>query len=337
MNIISTINKKWILKSRPKPGALSNQDFEFIHSAIPTLKEGEFLVKNRMISCDPAQRVWLERDSYMPAIPIDSVVTAMTIGEIVESRNPKFVVGQRVSALFGWEEYSVYSTAKRFPVLPIPAHVSDEAALSIFGMTGLTAFFGMEEIGKPQTGQTVVVSGASGATGSIAAQIAKIRGAKVIGIAGGQEKCAWLTDKALIDAAIDYKNENISQRLRELAPNGVNVFFDNVGGVTLDTVLKHLALNARIVLCGGISGYSGETNSSIHNYMNLISTRSSMQGFLISDFAAKFYEGIAALGNWLREGKIVFEVDVQHGLENAPQTLQRLFDGKNFGKQLLKI
>jgi NADPH-dependent curcumin reductase CurA len=337
MIVESKINRQWILKSRPKPGPLSNNDFELIQSPLPTLQEGEFLVKNRMISCDPTQRAWLEKDTYLPAIPIGAVVSAMTVAEIVESRHPQFKVGSRVSALFGWEDYSLCNGKGRFSVLPIPTHVPDEVALSIFGMTGLTAFFGMEEIGKPQQGETVVVSGASGATGSIAAQIAKLRGAKVIGIAGGKTKCSWLTDKAAIDAAIDYKNEDVGERLRTLAPKGVNVYFDNVGGNILDAVLKQLALNARVVLCGGIIGYTGEVDASIQNYMSLVVTRSTMQGFLISDYAPRFHEGIAALGTWLQAGKLAYEVDIQQGLENAPQTLQRLFDGKNLGKQLLQI
>lgn len=337
MGIDSKINRQWILKSRPTKGALSNHNFDFIQSPIPALQEGEFLVKNRMISCDPAQRVWLERDSYIPAIPLNSVIPAMTVGEIIESKHPQFKIGSRISSPLGWQDYAISNGKEPFSILSIPTQVTDEAALSIFGITGLTAFFGMEDIGKPQAGEVVVVSGASGATGSIAAQIAKLRGAKVIGIAGGAKKCAWLLDKAAITAAIDYKNEDVAKRLRELAPKGINLYYDNVGGSILDTVLTQLALHARIVLCGGISSYDGRSDYSIHHHMNLVATRSKMQGFLISDYASKFQEGITALGDWLKAGKIIYEVDIQKGLENAPQTLQRLFDGKNLGKQLLKI
>lgn len=329
------LNKQWILKSRPKPGSLSNDDFDFIATPMPSLQEGEFLVKNNFISCDPTQRMWLERDTYMPAIPIGNVVSAFTAGEIVESRHPQYKVGSRISGLFGWANYSVGNDQSH--VLVIPTNVIDEAALSIFGITGLTAFFGMQEIGKPQSGETVVVSGASGATGSIAAQIAKIKGAKVIGIAGGGKKCSWLKDKAGIHSTIDYKNEDVEQRLRELAPQGINVYFDNVGGEILDAVLQHLSLKARIVLCGGISGYTGEHNVGIQHYMQLVVRRSKMEGFLIFDYASRFNEGVAALAAWLQEGKLIYETDVQCGLENAPQVLQRLFDGKNLGKQLLKI
>lgn len=279
----------------------------------------------------------MEKDTYIPAIPVGSVVRAISVGQIVQSKHPQYKVGTRLSGLYGWQDYTVSKGEEHFPPMVIPDQVSDEAALGVFGMTGLTAFFGMEDIGKPKPGETVVVSGASGATGSIAAQIARIRGAKVIGIAGGESKCKWLLEKAQLHAAIDYKSENVGARLRELAPQGINVYFDNVGGQILDEVLRQLALRARVALCGAIATYEHKSNGSIHNYLNLVLTRSVMQGFLITDYAPRFKEGVDALSAWLTAGKLCCEVDVQHGLENAPQTLQRLFNGTNLGKQVLKI
>lgn len=337
MTFETQMNRQWTLKERPKPGPLSDACFEFKQTSLPSLKDGEFLVRNRFLSFDPTQRGWMERDTYVPAIPLGGVVRALASGEVIESRSPKFKVGTRVTGLFGWQEYAVSTGNESFKALSIPDGISDEAALSVFGMTGLTAFFGMDDIAKPQAGETVVVSGAAGATGSIAAQIARIRGATVIGIAGGESKCQWLLEKAKIHHTIDYKKDDIAKRLRELAPKGVNAYFDNVGGKILDAVLMSLSLKARIALCGGIQGYNGDSDASIRNYMALVMTRSKMEGFLISDYTSRFQEGVATLGKWLAAGQLCFEVDVQHGIENAPQTLRRLFEGKNLGKQVLAI
>jgi NADPH-dependent curcumin reductase CurA len=331
------MNKQWTLKQRPSTGPIADSCFELKQSPLPSLSEGEVLVHNRMLSFDPTQRFWMERDTYMPAMPLGGVIRSLAAGVVIESRHPQFPVGTRVSGLLGWQEYAICGSNDAFPLLPIPAEISDEAALSVFGMTGLTAYFGMTDIIKPRVGETVVVSGAAGATGSIAAQIARIHGATVIGIAGGERKCRWLTETAKIQHAIDYKSENLRKRLHELAPHGINAYFDNVGGSMLDEVLRQLSLRARIALCGGIEGYSGEVDASIHSYMNLVMTRSKMEGFLISDFQARFQEGAAELGKWLARGELSFAVDVQKGFENAPHTLRRLFEGKNLGKQVLAI
>ena len=333
----SKTNRQLILKKRPSPGPILDECFELKETALDSLKDGEILVQNRLLSFDPTQRFWMERDTYIPAIPLGSVMASLGLGVIVDSRNPKYNVGERVSGLLGWQEYAVCKEGESSPLLKIPPTVSDEAALSVFGMTGLTAYFGMEEIIKAQADETILVSGAAGATGSIAAQIARLRGAKVIGIAGGASKCRWLLDKAKLHAAIDYKNDDIPARLRELAPKGVHAYFDNVGGSILDEVLRQLAMKARIALCGGIQGYNGDLDTSIRNYMNLVMTRSRMEGFLIFDYAARFHEGVEALAKWVASGDIVYEVDVQTGLENAPKTLRRLFEGRNLGKQVLAI
>ena len=210
--------------------------------------------------------------------------------------------------------------------------------MSVLGMTGMTAYFGLLDVGRPVAGETVVVSGAAGATGSVVGQIAKIKGCRAIGIAGGAEKCRWLTEELGFDAAIDYKSEKVKARLKELCPDGIDVFFDNVGGDILDAALARLALRGRIVLCGGIANYNAtEPPPGPKNYLNLVSRRGRMEGFLISDYAKRFGEAASALGGWVREGKIKYRVDVQQGFENAPATLRRLFEGRNEGKQLLRV
>lgn len=333
----TTKNRRWILQSRPKPGPINQADFRFEEQQIPELKEGEFKVRNNFLSFDPSQRFWMERDSYVPKVPLGEVMRAMATGEVVESLHPDFPAGAKVAGAFGWQDYAISDGNGLFRAFQLPPGVSEEAALSVFGMTGLTGYFGMTEIGRPMAGETVLVSGASGATGSIAAQVAKNLGARVIGIAGGPQKCEWLTKTAKIDAAIDYKSQDLASKLNNLAPKGVDVYFDNVGGRTLDTVLLHLSAHARVVLCGAIAAYDGTKDAAISNYLNLVLKRASITGFLITDYVNRFADGIIALAHWVGEGKMHYEVDVQQGLENAPETLQRLFDGKNFGKQLLRL
>ena len=224
------------------------------------------------------------------------------------------------------------------PVTKIPSGASLTWPLGVLGVTGLTAYFGILDIGQPKEGETCVVSGAAGATGSIAGQIAKIKGCRVIGIAGGPEKCRWLTQEANYDAAIDYKSDDVAAGLNELCPDGINMYFDNVGGDILDAALAHIALNARVVLCGGISRYNAEEPPpGPQNYMNLIIQRARMEGFIVIDYAARFRTATQELTDWITSGKLTFQEDIQEGFENAPRTLLRLFEGKNIGKQLLKI
>lgn len=331
-------NKQWIFSQVPSAGPLQSSCFKYQESCLPELQEGEYLIKNKLLSFDPTQRMWMQADTYVPQIPVGSVMRSLALGEVVKSRNPNIPEGSRFTGLFGWQEYSVRNGKDLFPDTPVPAGVSDEAAMSVFGLTGLTAYFGMKDVGHVKKGDVVLVSGASGATGSIAAQIARLEGAsKVIGIAGGEKKCAWLKEKAKLDGTIDYKNQNVLEEIKKQAPEGIDLFFDNVGGATLDAALANIKLGARIVLCGAISAYQGTSDPAIRNYMNLVLNRASMRGFLFSDHLHLMEEAVAKLGAWVASGELCFEVDVQSGLENAPDTLQRLFDGKNFGKQLLKI
>ncbi|MEO7110866.1 MAG: NADP-dependent oxidoreductase, partial [Polyangiaceae bacterium] len=235
------------------------------------------------------------------------------------------------------QDYAVMSGEGMFKPAKVPANVPIELAMSTFGLTGLTAYFGLLEVGRPKEGETVLVSGAAGATGSIVAQIARVKGCRAIGIAGGKEKVDWLKNEAKIADVIDYKSEDVGKRVRELCPKGVDIFFDNVGGEQLDIALANLAMYGRIVLCGAISQYESATPVGPKNYMNLISRRGRMEGFLVSDHMKNAGKAIAEMAGWVREGKIVDRVDVQNGLENAPKTLNRLFTGQNIGKQLLKI
>ena len=258
---------------------------------------------------------------------------------MIESKHTKYKAGDLINYLCGWQEYVVIEPGGRslVPVNKMPGHL-DPALLLALSLTGLTAYFGLLDIGKPKRGDTVLVSGAAGATGSVAGQIAKLKGCKVIGIAGGAEKCQWLTDKAKFDAAIDYKNEHVGDRLAELCPQGVDVYFDNVGGEILDEVLMHLAINARIVVCGAISQYNKPDDFyGVKNYVSLIIRRASAEGFIVLDYLDRAVEGLLCLNKWVEDGKIIQAIDMQHGFDQIPQTMTRLFTGENLGKQLLKV
>jgi NADPH-dependent curcumin reductase CurA len=334
---MSNVNRKWILTSRPS-GIPSRENFELREEPIPTIGEGQFLAHNLYLSCDPAQRAWMSRDTYVPMIPLGDVMHAGATAEVTASKHPGFRSGDIVSGMFGWQDYAVSDGRGFMPVTKLPPGVPITASMSALGVTGLTAYFGMLDVGAVKAGDAVLVSGAAGATGSIAAQIAKIRGARVVGIAGGAEKCAWLTGELGLDAAIDYRAERVARRIHELFPKGCNVYFDNVGGEILDAVLGSLAVGARVVLCGAISSYN-ETDlpPGPRNYTNLIVRRARMEGFLVTDYAPRFGEAVAELARWAAEGKLRDRVDVVDGLENAPEAFKRLFTGENVGKQLVRV
>jgi NADPH-dependent curcumin reductase len=330
-------NRKWVLVARPK-GMVGRESFEWKEEPVPAIADGQFLVRNLWLSCDPTQRGWMERDTYVPAVPLGEVMRSASAGQVVESRHPGFAKGDFVSGAFGWQDYAVSDGGGLIPPAKIPAGVDLPTALSLFGITGLTAYFGLLDIGQPKAGETVLVSGAAGSTGSFVVQIAKLQGCRVVGIAGGAEKCRWLERELGADATIDYKSENVLARVGELCPKGVDVYFDNVGGEILDAALAHLASGGRIVLCGAISGYNDFANMpGIRNYLNLIVRRGSMRGFLLFDYLPRAAEAIGALAGWVKAGKIRDQIDVVDGLENAPDALQRLFTGRNLGKQLVRI
>jgi NADPH-dependent curcumin reductase CurA len=330
-------NRQWVLAHRPR-GLVSAEDFRWVEGPAPEPADGEVLVRNVYLSCDPTQRGWMAADTYMPKVKIGDVMRSFAAGKVIASRDPKFQPGELVTGLFGWQDYAIARPGSSSAPSRIPPGIPVETAMSALGVTGMTAYFGLLEIGRPQPGETVVVSGAAGATGSIAAQIAKLSGCRAIGIAGGPEKCRYLTGELGLDAAIDYKGEDVVKRLAELCPKGVDVFFDNVGGDILDAALASLALRGRVVLCGAISRYNDRGLSpGPKNYLSLIVQRGRMEGFVVLDYLSRAGEAVAALAAWLREGKLKDRVDVQEGLENAPAALARLFKGENQGKQLLRI
>jgi NADPH-dependent curcumin reductase CurA len=276
-------------------------------------------------------------NTYFPAVRIGEVMRSFAVGEVVASRDPRVPEGRRLQGLFGWQDYCVVRPDEERYILPVPTGSSVETALSILGFTGLTAYFGLLDVGRPTAGDTVVVSGAAGATGSAVVQIARILGCRVIGIAGGPDKCRLLVDEYGVTAAIDYKSENVATRLRQTCPHGIQVFFDNVGGRILDAALMHLDLGARVVLCGAIASYREGVLEGPRNYLQLLLKRAAMQGFLVLDYLPRALEAIDRLQGWVNEGKLKDRLDVQFGLENAPGTLSRLFRGENQGKQLLSI
>ena len=328
-------NRQWLLARRPH-GAIKDSDFDFVETDAPTPREGEVLVRNLMLSCDPTQRGWIAFDTYLPAVKIGEVVRSIGAGRIVASNNPDFQVGDIVSGLVGCQDYVAMNPKGHLNKMP--AGVPLELAMSALGLTGITAYFGLTEVGRPVAGETVVVSGAAGATGSVVGQIAKIKGCRVIGIAGGADKCHWLTNEAGFDASIDYKSEDVQARLKDLCPKGIDIFFDNVGGDILDAALARLAMRGRVVLCGGIANYNAtEPSPGPKNYLNLVVQRGRMEGFIVLDFMPRAAEAIGALSGWVQARRLKNKVDVQHGLENAPATLWRLFEGRNEGKQLLRV
>tara|TARA_B100000214_G_C23970228_1_gene629718 strand:- start:525 stop:1532 length:1008 start_codon:yes stop_codon:yes gene_type:complete len=331
-------NKKWVLKERPK-GLVKSSDFELITEQLTEIKSGEILLENIYLSFDPTQRGWLnDEPGYLPPVQIDEVVRSGGIGRVIKSKNLEYKEGELVFGLVGWQTHCVTKATadERFRVipeiLPIPT------MLNVLGSTGITAYYGLVELGNPKAGETVLVSGAAGATGSVVVQIAKLKGCNVIGIAGGEEKCKWLKEIGA-DDVIDYKNSNVNAELLKLAKKGIDIYFDNVGGEILESVLNLININARILLCGGISsGYDGTTiTDGPKNLFSLIIKRATMQGFLVLDYLSKSEKAIEEIAMWVIEGKIKHREDIQEEIENCPQTLNRLFTGENRGKQLLKI
>ena len=333
-------NHQFRLAARPV-GLPKRSDWNYVEEPVRDPGPGEVLVKTLYLSLDPAMRGWMnEGRSYIAPVGIGDVMRAGGAGKVIASANPGFGVGDYVTGVLGAQEYALISAegtrglVKVDPKLvPLPVYVG------ALGLTGLTAYFGLLEVGQAKAGDTVVVSGAAGATGMVAGQIAKIKGCRAVGIAGGAEKCDYIVKELGFDAAIDYKNENVLESLRKHCPKGVNVYFDNVGGDILEQVLARLAFGGRIVLCGAISQYNqmGGVMAGPRNYMQLIVRAGRMEGFLVFQFAERYPEAIAQLSKWVAEGKVKNKLDLQRGLENAPKTIIRLFTGANFGKQLLTL
>ena len=330
------LNRQYRLAARPQ-GLPKPTDWTVTEDAVPEPGEGELVVAVRYISLDPAMRGWMnDARSYVPPVPLGDVMRAGGLGEVVASRHPGFAVGTYVNGMFGVQQYARSDGRGVYPVdpdiAPLPVY------LGALGMPGLTAYFGLLEIGQPAEGETVLVSAAAGAVGQVVGQIAKIKGCRTVGIAGGAEKCAFVKDELGFDDVIDYKKDDVRARVRETCPDRINVYFDNVGGDILDTALTWLARRARIVICGAISQYNAtESMRGPSNYMTLLVDRARMEGFLVFDFAARYPEGIARLAAWRTEGKLKSREDIVEGLDAFPDALLKLFSGENFGKLVLRV
>ncbi len=325
-------SRRITLASRPQ-SQVAVSDFGTDEVELPPLAEGQILVKVEYLSIDPTIRGWLSYDTYLPKIGIGEVIRSAGAGEVIESRNERFPVGTRVFGMPGWQTHAVLDGG-----VPIPEGVTYEQALSVFGVTGLTAYVGLQDIGKPQPGETVVVSGAAGGVGSIAGQIAKIMGARVVGLAGSPEKCRWVVDDLGFDECIDYRAEDIAAGLRRTCPGGIDVYFDNVGGETLNQVLARINDHARIILCGAISQYDTDHPApGPANLINAISRRALLKGFIILDHMDRAGEATKVMGGWLQEGRLVSKTYVRDGLDSAPAALQDLFSGANVGKTLVRV
>lgn len=328
-------NRQIVLRRRPT-GLVEPEDTELITAPAPVLADGEALLRTTYIGLDAAVRTWLnDQPGYLPPVGIGEVIRAAGVGEVVESRCPAYRVGDIVTTLTGFQEYAVirddiFST-------PIPGESDQRAIMSVYGSGGATAYFGMKEVGRPKPGQTVVVSAAAGATGSIAGQIARILGARVVGIAGGPQKCRVVTEDFGFDACIDYKNDDLRAALKAHCPAGVDVYFDNVGGAVLDAVLGRLAPNARVVLCGVISSYLTGEHPGPANYVNLLSKTATMQGFNALAMWDRFEEAFTDLRRWGAEGRLVHRETVYEGLESCVDALNGLFTGANIGKMLVRV
>jgi NADPH-dependent curcumin reductase CurA len=333
--VADLLNRQILLRRRPV-GLVKPDDTEVVTAKAPEPADGEALLRTTYVGIDAAARTWLDdQPGYLPPVQLGEVIRAAGIGEVVASRCDAYAVGDVVTSLTGFQDYviirdDIFAT-------PVVGHTDQLAVMSVYGPTGATAYFGMTGVGRPQSGETVVVSAAAGATGSVAGQIARIAGARVIGIAGGPDKCRAVVDDFGFDACIDYKRDELRAALKEHCPRGVNVYFDNVGGPILDAVLGRLAPKARVVLCGVISSYLTGDHPGPANYVNLLSKTATMQGFNALDEWGRFEEAFAALSGWERDGLLAHRETVFDGLESCVDALNGLFTGANIGKMLVKV
>ena len=336
---MSDTNRRYLLRQRPH-GRVDADTFELVTEPVPEIGEGEALVRTEYVSVDPTNRGWLnDTPTYLPPVGIGEVVRAGGIGRVVASNHPSYAEGQLVQGFVGWQEWLVASDeAPLLPVTEVPGVDSPSAYLGVLGMTGLTAWVGIREIAKPQEGETMVVSAAAGAVGSIAGQLAKADGARVVGIAGGPEKCALLTDRLGFDAAVDYKADGWQRQLAEATPDGIDVDFENVGGEIMENVFARINLHARIALCGLISGYnSDDPPPGPRSFGNLLIKRATLRGFIVLDHFGQAPQAAADIGGLLAEGRIEALETVVDGFEKLPEALNMLFDGANTGKLSVRI
>jgi NADPH-dependent curcumin reductase CurA len=328
-------NRRLVLAERPS-GMVDERTVRLEETAMPTPGPGEALARVRYLSIDPTIRTWMDdAPGYLPPIAIGEVIRSGGIAEVIHSDSDRYTPGELLFGMTGWQDYVIANEAFQ----SVPAGISPTVALGLFGITGMTAYFGLTDVGRVKEGDVVVVSGAAGATGSTVGQIARLKGAgKVVGIAGGPQKCAWVVEELGFDAAIDYTAGDLSARLREACPVGIDLYFDNVGGEILDACLAQLAMRGRVVLCGAIASYNdrGELRGPA-NYRNLIIKRGRMQGFIILDYLDRFPQAQAEMAGWLASGQIKSAEHVVEGLEHSPDALNLLFTGGNTGKVIVRV
>lgn len=334
---MSRINRQWVLRQRPR-GDIQDGDLELVSSDVPALGPDQVLIRTVYLSLDPTNRTWMnDSEGYLPPVGLGHVMRGLTLGVVEESSSDRFQAGDVVTtAAGGWADYAVIPAAAaskvhRAPGLPLTAN------MSVLGMTGLTAYFGVTDVLKAKAGETLVISAAAGAVGSIAGQVAKQRGCRVIGIAGGPAKCAWLTNELGFDAAIDYKGEDVGAALDRLAPDGVDLNFENVGGDIMIAVYNRLKVHGRMAVCGLVSSYNATRMPPSPNFSRIITHRLSIQGFLVLDYAPRAREMVAEMGPWLADGRVKWKVHVDNGLEGALGSLNRLFTGDHDGKLLVRV
>ena len=333
-----TQNRTWILRSRPV-GDVKESDLELVTSELEPLQDGQIRLRTIYLSLDPTNRIWMsDMDAYLPPVGIGDPMRGGSLGVVVESRCDSVPVGAKaLTGLATWSDYHTLD-GKTVNVLPELPGAPLTAWMGPLGATGMTAYFGLMDIGKPKVGETIVVSAAAGAVGSMVGQIGKLQGCRVVGIAGSDDKCKWLTDVAGFDATINYKKEDVGAALDRLCPDGIDINFENVGGSIMDEVIGRLNDFSRMPLCGLISTYNAtEPVPGPYNFANLLMRRTLVKGFIVIDYLDRFQEGIQVMAGWLMEGKLKFETDVVEGLENAPTSLERLFTGKNLGKLVVKV
>ncbi|MDE2463590.1 MAG: NADP-dependent oxidoreductase [Alphaproteobacteria bacterium] len=330
-----TMNRQWILARRPV-GEIAAGDLELREAPIPEPGDGEFLARTIYLSLDPTNRIWMsDQDQYMPPVELGEVMRGGTLSVVERSRHPDFKPGDIVSGVAGWQDYALAHIAQKLPAhrsLPLPAY------MSVLGMTGATAYFGLLDIGKPKAGETLVVSAAAGAVGSIVGQIGKLKGCRVVGIAGSDEKCRHVVNDFGFDACLNYKHANFAQELARACPDGIDIDFENVGGSILDDILARINLKARIVLCGLIATYNAKGPvPGPYNFAQLLMKRAHLEGFIIIDYLPRLAEFWQEMPGWVEDGHIKYDVTIRRGLEQAPEALKLLFTGGNTGKLLLQL
>ena len=332
------VNRRYVLRERPS-GRIDDSTFELVEEPVPEPGAGQALVRNLYVSVDPTNRAWIgEEPTYLPPVAIGECMRSVGLGRVISSDDDTYPEGSLVTGLVGWQDY-VVTGGGEVPLTPVPGDTGlpIECLLGALGLTGVTAYFGLLDIGQPKEGETVVVSAAAGAVGSVVGQIAKLKGARAVGIAGGAEKCAWLVDELGFDAAIDRHAADWREQLREACPDGVDVDFENVGGEIMHEVFAMLNLHARVALCGLISEYNEAERPLGPPLARVLVNRVKIQGFIILDYFGRFPEAIAQLGQWVAEGKVKDKHTVVEGLERAPEAVNMLFDGDNVGKLIVKI